>query len=38
MPNEPLEAALNQKMAAEQKAFEEKLLKLSPQEILKKTF
>ena len=37
MPNEPLEAALNQKMAAEQKAFEEKLLKLSPQEILKKS-
>ena len=36
MSNEALENAVYQRMAAEQKAFEAELLKLTPQEILQK--
>ena len=37
MSNEKLETALYEKMAAEQQAFREKLLRLSPEEILEKS-
>ena len=36
MPNEALENALSEKMAAEQEAFKQELLKLPPEEILQK--
>ena len=36
MSNKALENALYQRMAAEQKAFEAELLKLTPEEILQK--